>query len=64
MREWIIFMNSESGASIRGAQLIRRIANNLERAADLSTDICEAVIYMVQGRVVKHHYEERQAKKD
>lgn len=35
-----------------------KIAGNLERIADLSTNIGEDVIYMIQGRVIKHHQEE------
>lgn len=35
-----------------------KIAGNLERIADLSTNIGEDVIYMTQGRVIKHHQEE------
>lgn len=31
-----------------------RIAKNLERIADLSTNICEDTIYMVEGRDIKH----------
>lgn len=34
------------------------ISKNLERIADLSTNICEDVIYLVDGRVIKHHHEE------
>jgi len=30
------------------------ISRKLERAADLSTNICEDIIFMVQGRVIKH----------
>ncbi len=33
------------------------IAKNLERIADLSTNICEDVIYIAQARVIKHHAE-------
>jgi len=35
-----------------------RIAKNLERIADLSTNIGENTVYLVQGRVIKHHLEE------
>ena len=35
-----------------------KIAGNLERIADLSTNIGEDVIYMAEGRVIKHHQEE------
>jgi phosphate transport system protein len=32
-----------------------KIAANLERIADLSTNIGEDVIYMTEGRVIKHN---------
>jgi phosphate transport system protein len=35
-----------------------KIAGNLERVADLSTNIGEDVIYMTEGRVIKHHQEQ------
>ena len=31
------------------------VAKNLERIADLSTNICEDIIYMVEGKNIKHH---------
>ena len=34
------------------------VAGNLERIADLSTNIGEDVIYMTEGRVIKHHQTE------
>ncbi len=37
------------------------VAKNLERIADLSTNICEDVIYIAQARVIKHHAEEDKA---
>lgn len=58
-RELITFMSSDPTTIERSLHLIR-IANNLERIADLSTNICEDVIFMVQGRVIKHHLEERE----
>jgi phosphate transport system protein len=34
---------------------LMRIARNLERIADLSTNLCEEVIFMVEGKIIKHH---------
>ena len=31
------------------------VAKNLERVADHSTNICEDIIYMIDGKVIKHH---------
>lgn len=57
-RELVTFMSSDPTTIERSLHLIR-ISNNLERIADLSTNICEDVIFMVEGRVIKHHLEER-----
>lgn len=54
MRELIGLMSSSPPTIERAFQLIR-ISSNLERIADLSTNICEDIIFMVQGKVVKHH---------
>lgn len=37
-----------------------RIASNLERIADLSTNIAESTIYFVDGIVIKHHQHDDQ----
>ncbi len=37
------------------------VAKNLERIADLSTNICEDVVYIAQARVIKHHAENEKA---
>lgn len=56
-REVITFMTSDAATIERGLHLMR-ISRNLERIADLSTNICEDVIFMVEGKVIKHHKEE------
>lgn len=46
---------SSDPATIERALHLLRISGNLERIADLSTNICEDVMYLVEGRVIKHH---------
>ena len=41
--------------TIEQSLCVLKIAANLERIADLSTNIGEDVIYMTEGRVIKHH---------
>jgi phosphate transport system protein len=41
--------------TIERALHLMKIASNMERIADLATNICEDVIYMVEGRNIKHH---------
>jgi phosphate transport system protein len=48
------FMREEHDGIKRSLNLIR-IAHNLERIADLSTNIAEEVIFIVQGKDIKHH---------
>jgi phosphate transport system protein len=57
IRELITFMTSDP-TTIERALQIMKIASNLERIADLATNICEDVIYMVKGKVIKHHKDE------
>jgi phosphate transport system protein len=54
LRELITFMISDTSYIERALQLMK-ISSNLERIADLTTNICEDVIYMVKGEVIKHH---------
>jgi phosphate transport system protein len=35
------------------------VARNLERVADLATNIAEEVVFIAEARVIKHHAEER-----
>jgi len=54
LRELITFM-TEHPSIISSCINILRIAENLERIADLTTNIAEDTIFMLQGRVIKHH---------
>ncbi|MFC1553274.1 phosphate signaling complex protein PhoU [candidate division KSB1 bacterium] len=47
------YMKTDRSSIERCVSLIR-IARNLERVADLSTNICEDVMYIVSGTVIKH----------
>jgi phosphate transport system protein len=53
-RELITYMMSDPSTIERALQLMK-ISSNLERIADLTTNICEDVIYMVKGKIIKHH---------
>ena len=59
LRELITFMTADPSTIERSIHLIR-ISRELERIADLSTNICEDVFFMEEGRVIKHHLEENQ----
>ena len=47
-------MRTKKDTIPRALQMMR-IAHNFERIADLSTNIAEEVIYIVEGRDIKHH---------
>jgi phosphate transport system protein len=51
------YMAKDPGAAPRAVPLLL-IARHLERICDHTTNIAEDVIYMVEGKVVKHHREE------
>jgi phosphate transport system protein len=53
LRELITYMIADPSTIERALHLLK-IARNLERTADLSTNIAEDVIYMIEGKVVKH----------
>ena len=58
LRELITHMTSDATTIERSLHLIR-VSHNLERIADLSTNISEDTIFMVKGKVIKHHKEEK-----
>lgn len=53
IRELITYMTQDPKTIERAMHLIR-IGHNLERIADLSTNISEDVIFIVEGKVIKH----------
>lgn len=54
LRELITYMINDPSTIERSLHLLR-IAQNLERIADLSTNVCEDVVFMVEGKTIKHH---------
>jgi phosphate transport system protein len=59
LRELITFMASDPTTIERSIHLIR-ISRSLERIADLSTNISEDIVYMVEARTIKHRGFEKQ----
>uniref|UniRef100_A0A7V4E3H5 Phosphate-specific transport system accessory protein PhoU n=1 Tax=candidate division WOR-3 bacterium TaxID=2052148 RepID=A0A7V4E3H5_UNCW3 len=53
-RELLTYMLSDPKTIERAFHLIR-ITQNLERIADLSTNLGEDVIYIVEAKIIKHH---------
>jgi phosphate transport system protein len=53
LRELITYMISDP-TTIERAIHIERISRNLERIADLATNIGEDVVYIVEGKIIKH----------
>jgi phosphate transport system protein len=53
LRELITYMISDP-TTIERAIHIERITRNLERIADLATNIGEDVVYIVEGKIIKH----------
>jgi len=37
------------------------VSRNLERVADLATNIGEDAVYLAEGKQIKHHFEDRSA---
>ena len=60
-RELLTYMLQDSKTINRALTLIL-IGRNLERIADHATNIAEDVIYIVKGKTIKHHTEEKKQK--
>ena len=51
----------ENPATISAALQLLLVSRNLERVADLATNIGEDAVYLAEGKQIKHHFEERAA---
>jgi len=56
-RELLSFMLEDPHTISRAMELIL-VARNLERVADLATNVAEEVVFIAEARVIKHHAEE------
>jgi phosphate transport system protein len=59
-RELLSYMLEKPTTITRALELIL-VSRNLERVADLATNVAEEVVFIAEARVVKHHMEERHA---
>ena len=59
-RELLTYMISNAATIERAVDLIL-VSRHLERIADHATNIAEEVIYIVEGKVIKHHHLDDQA---
>jgi phosphate transport system protein len=50
----------EDPKTISAALELLLVGRNLERVADLSTNIGEDAVYLAEGKQIKHHHEERE----
>src|SRR5439155_19632227 len=56
-RELLTYMIEDPKTISRALELIL-VARNLERIADLATNIAEEVVFIAEARIIKHHAEE------
>ncbi len=57
-RELVTYMTSDATTIDRALKLMS-VSRNLERIADLATNIAEDAIYTAKGQVIKHHSDEQ-----
>jgi phosphate transport system protein len=56
-RELLSYMMEDPATITRAMDLIL-VARNLERIADLATNVAEEVVFIAEARIIKHHVEE------
>ena len=52
---------AEDAGTISAALEILLVSRNLERVADLATNVAEDAVYLAEGKTIKHHLENRDA---
>ena len=62
-RELLSYMIEEPSTITRATELIL-VARNLERIADLATNVAEEVVFITEARIIKHHADERATGED
>jgi len=55
----LVVMIRQNPAVLDQALELMRVSRNLERVADLATNIAEDVIFMAEAHVVKHHHDQK-----
>jgi phosphate transport system protein len=50
---------AETPASINAGLSVLLVSRNLERVADLATNIAEDAVYLAEGKIIRHHLENR-----
>ena len=56
-RELVSFMIEDPSTITRAMELVL-VARNLERVADLATNVAEEVVFIAEARIIKHHAED------
>jgi phosphate transport system protein len=59
-RELLSYMIEDPSTITRAMELIL-VARNLERVADLATNVAEEVVFIAEARIIKHHADESAA---
>jgi phosphate transport system protein len=62
-RELLTYMIEDPATITRAMELVL-VARNLERVADLATNVAEEVVFIAEARIIKHHAEEPAAGED
>ncbi len=62
-RELLSYMIEDPSTITRAMELVL-VARNLERIADLATNVAEEVVFIAEARIIKHHTDEHASGED